>query len=127
MDVKALFTNILHQEGLDSLKIKLISRINQEIPSSFIQQLMEIILKCNIFTFNQDNFVQEIGAAMGSPPMPSYADIFMAIKIDPIIYTISRKYNEIKVESLKLFKRYLDDIFLYSEEQLKIFTPFSRK
>ena len=39
---------------------------------------MEIILKNNIFEFHEANWKQEIGAAMGCPPIPDYANIFMA-------------------------------------------------
>ena len=44
---------------------------------------------------------------MGSRPAPSYANIFMAKKIDPIIYEINNWANP-----LLFFKRFLDDIFL---------------
>jgi hypothetical protein len=108
LDVKALFTNILHQDGLDSLKLSLEGRYNQDVPTDFILKLMDIILKYNIFTFHQDYFIQEIGAAMGSPPVPSYANIFMANKIDPQIRNIATKYNN----GLKILRRYLDDFFL---------------
>ena len=81
------------------------------MPTIYILQLMEIILKYNIFTFNQDHFVQEIGAAMGSPPVPSYANIFMATKIDPQIQNIAKNFKESNGDALKLFKRYLDDFF----------------
>jgi hypothetical protein len=43
LDVKALFTNIIHKEGLNSLEKALESRINKEIPSGFIIRLMNII------------------------------------------------------------------------------------
>ena len=111
IDVKALFTNILHSEGLSSLSEALESRKDKKVPSEFILKLMKIILKYNMFNFNQEHFLQEIGAAMGSSPVPSYANIFMALKIDPLIRNLGRKYNENGTESLKLMKRFLDDFF----------------
>ena len=45
---------------------------------------MEIVLKQNIFEFDESYFKQEVGAAMGSKPVPSYANMLMA-KIDKLI------------------------------------------
>ena len=39
---------------------------------------MEIILNENIFEFHNLYWKQKIGAAMGSSPIPHYANIFMA-------------------------------------------------
>jgi hypothetical protein len=49
---------------------------------------------------------------MGSPPVPSYANIFMASQIDPQIRSLASKYRKHLSSSLKFLKRYLDDIFL---------------
>ena len=116
IDVRALFTNILHEEGLESLREELGSR-KQEVPVDFLVTLMEILLKHNIFTFNEQHFRQEVGSAMGSPPVPSYANIFMARKIDDKIRTLAGS-------SLVLLKRFLDDLFLIfngSSKDLHIF------
>ena len=66
---------------------------------------MEIILSNNIFEFNDSLWKQLIGAAMGSKPIPHYANAFMA-NIDEIFRNLA------PAEALKLFKRYLDDFFL---------------
>ena len=108
-DVKALFTNILKEEGLKCLKIALKNRDNPEIPSHFLLKLMEIILKQNLFTFNGETFRQEIGAAMGSPPIPAYANIFMAGTMDEQIRKLAGKYQDQNTYKLTLFKRFLDD------------------
>ena len=39
---------------------------------------MEILLKYNIFEFHDLYWKQEVGAAMGSRPVPAYANLFMA-------------------------------------------------
>ena len=39
---------------------------------------MKVILEENIFEFHDALWKQKIGAAMGSRPIPHYADIFMA-------------------------------------------------
>ena len=111
LDVKALYTNIIHEQGLHVLEAKLEQRINAEVPTGFLVRLMEVILRYNIFGFNGDLYQQAIGAAMGSPPIPSYANIFMA-EFDNVIWCLAMKYIENGAISLKLLKRFLDDIFL---------------
>ena len=108
--MKALFTNIIHTDGLQSLQGKL-ENAKLEVPPSFLVSLMEILLKFNIFTFNQEKYLQHIGAAMGSPPVPSYANIFMSQTIDPQIQNLAKKYDTEGSKSIKLIKRFLDDLF----------------
>ena len=43
---------------------------------------MKIIIHNNIFTFHDSDWKQDIGAAMGSRQIPSYANNFMAKTID---------------------------------------------
>ena len=73
-DVKGLFTNIVHEDGLQSLQDVLQENKQNEIPSHSIMKLMEIILHNNIFTFHYIHWKQAIGAAMGCRPIPSYAN-----------------------------------------------------
>ena len=86
-------------------------------------KLMDIILNHNIFEFHDALWKQKIGAAKGSRPVPSYADMFMAV-FDKKIQKLSEKYNEDKSEALKLFKRFLDDylqIFVGTTKKLHQF------
>jgi hypothetical protein len=110
-DVVGLYNNILHEEGLDSLKESLDTRDNPEVPSDYLVRLMEIILKNNLFTFHDALWKQEIGCAMGTKPAPSYADIFMARKIDDKIISLAQQFDKNERNCLKMFKRFLDDIF----------------
>ena len=110
-DVVGLYTNILHEEGLESLKESLNGRKNPEIPTEFLTRLMEIILKNNIFNFHDKMWRQEVGCAMGSKPAPSYANIFMAKRIDDAIISLAHKYATNDKSPLTMFKRFLDDIF----------------
>ena len=48
---------------------------------------------------------------MGSQPIPNYANIFMSRKIERKILSIFEKYVAEENISLKLFKRFLDDLF----------------
>ena len=112
MDVKALFTNISHEEGLKSMKEKLDERVNKEVPTEYLTKLMEILLKNNLFRFNEDLFLQDIGAPMGSSPVPNYADMFMDKNIDGNMKMLAKKFDEGYKTALKFLKRFLDDLFL---------------
>ena len=57
-----------------------------------------------IFEFHDSLWKQEVGAAMGSRPIPAHANIFMA-KIDALVKTISRKYSMNNCEALTLFQK----------------------
>jgi hypothetical protein len=48
---------------------------------------------------------------MGSKPVPSYANIFMARTIDNAIKYLASKYNENGIEALQFMRRFLDDYF----------------
>ena len=69
---------------------------------------MKLILYNNIFEFHESHWKQNIGASMGSKPVPQYASIFMS-KIDKEIKALAK---EDKAAFLALLKRFLDDFFL---------------
>ena len=111
MDVKALYTNIPQDQGIQCVREALNERINKNVPTEFLLRLLNIILKFNIIQFNEKLFKQIVGAAMGSKPIPSYANIFMARMLDNVISDILKQYEENQELLLKIFKRFLDDLF----------------
>ena len=110
VDVSALYTSIPQEEGLDCVREALYNRNNPTVPTEFIIRLLDVVLKHNIFEFNQELFIQLIETAMGSRPAPSYANLFMARKIDPEILKLSNK-SESEENLIDLYKRFLDAIF----------------
>ena len=105
MDVKSLYTNINHDDALNVTREALNERKSKEVPTELVVRLLEMVLKYNIFEFNEELYIQDIGGPMGSAPVPSYANIFMARAIDKVM-------KRIDPEKIKLHKRFLDDIFL---------------
>ena len=106
----------MYEVGLNSIlqecvREALYNRNNPKVPTEFIVRLLEMVLKHNIFEFNKELFIQLIGTAMGSRPAPSYANLFMAKKIDPIIIELAKEI-ESENNPIDLFKRFLDDIFI---------------
>ena len=90
LDIHTLYTNISHEEGLACTKEQLDKRIDQQIPTDFLIKLMNLILYNNIFEFHESYWKQNIGAAMGSKPVPHYANIFIS-KIDKKIEALAEE------------------------------------
>ena len=111
-DVEGLFTNIVHKDGLHCLQEQLQEDYTIEQPhKEFIMKLMELILRNNLFSFHDSIWRQLIGAAMGSKPIPAYADNFMARTIDPKIIELSEIFNREGMKAMPLLKRFLYDYF----------------
>ena len=116
IDVSALYTNIPHSEGKQACKQALDTREDQKIPTEFITRLMDFILKCNCFEFNNRHYRQVQGTAMGTCMAPSYANLFMA----------HLEQNFLNTQEIKplIWWRFIDDIFFiwtHGEENLNSF------
>ena len=96
---------------MQTLQEQLEERKNPKVPSQYIIKLMKLILYHNIFTFHDAHWIQEIGAAMGSKPVPHYADVFMARQIDPQIVQLASRFDNNNQKAMQLLKRFLDDYF----------------
>ena len=90
-DVAALYPNILHQEGLTSLSRFLELTNNKQISSDTLTELAEIVLKNNIFEYNEKTFRQFRGTAIGTKFAPSYAILFIADLEEKIISAVDEK------------------------------------
>ena len=66
IDVSALYTNIPQDEGLKDVS-DVLENEDLPFPKEFLTNLLELILKFNIFEFNSELFLQAIGTAMGMP------------------------------------------------------------
>ena len=110
IDVCSLYTNIPQSEGIESVREALDERKEKKVPTNFIISLLQIILMFNIFEFNSDFFIQLIGTAMGAVPAVSYANIFMARRIDPKILAVAEKFKYGGKSPIVFMKRFLDDI-----------------
>ena len=109
-DVIGLYTNIPQDEGIMCVEEALSERQNSAVSTAFIIRMLDITLKYNIFEFDENLYKQEIGTAMWSCPAPSYANIFMARRIDEQIKHIIKLYSENDIQ-ITILKRFLDDIF----------------
>ena len=76
-DVEGLYTNIDHNLGLEAISywINNYENENPRINKDFILKSIDLILKNNNFIFNQENFIQIKGTAMGTRFAPTYATL----------------------------------------------------
>ena len=77
MDVVGLYPNTPHGEGLASLRRFLEARDSKQVSSNTLTELAELVLKNNIFEFDEKTFKQKRGAAVETKFGPSCAITFM--------------------------------------------------
>ena len=106
LDITSLYTNIPHNEGVQSIKEMLaIHKPPNSLPqNSYIIELLEVVLTNNHFEFNLKHYHQVSRTAMCTKLTPSYANLFMTKFEEKYVYTYPLQP--------KLWKRFIDDIFL---------------
>jgi len=105
MDVTSLYTNIPHEEGIETVcqSYETFHNKNPPIPTKYLRDMLGLILKENSFQFNGDNYLQTHGTAMGTKMAVAFANIFMAKLETQLIRQSNIKPRE--------WRRYIDDIF----------------
>ena len=78
IDVVGLYPSIPHEEGLSAIKNALDGRQKKEVSTESLCELAEIVLKNNIFEFNEKTYRQLRGTAIGTKMAPPYAILFLA-------------------------------------------------
>ena len=73
MDVVGLYPNIPHGEGLASHRRFLETRDNKQISSDTLTELAKVVLKNNIFEFDEKTYKQKRETAIGTNFAPPYA------------------------------------------------------
>ena len=106
LDVSSLYTNIPNKEGILAVKQALFkSRSHMLNPTNTsICELLDLVLTCNNFQFDNKHYLQVGGTAMGTRVAPSFANIFMGWFEDKFVYTYDTQPL--------VWKRYIDDIFM---------------
>ena len=109
IDVSSLYTNIPHEEGVQSalhfLKSNPDTYKHPEQPNpEILGELMSLVLKHNVFEFDEKFYLQIQGTAMGTKMAPAYANLFMGRLETQLI-------NQAP-ESIHTWKRFIDDIFI---------------
>ena len=77
IDISSLYTNIIHDEGLETMRSWMIENNISQQRAQFIKILGTLVLKNNYFEFNGEIYLQQQGTAMGTRMASNYAIIFM--------------------------------------------------
>ena len=116
VDVTSLYTNILHQDGIQACKEVWEERKVKDPPTQTLVKLLTLILKCNNFEFNRKHYFQVQGTATGTKMAPSYANIFMGHLKGQLLRSVA----------LRLFSwlRFIDDIDMKWSHSRETLTAF---
>ena len=116
MDVVGLYPNIAHGEGLTPLRKYFETRDNKQISSDTLAELAEVVLKNNVFEYDEKTFKQKRGSVIGAKFAPPYTIFFMIDFEEKMFKSFEKKPM--------IWWRYIDDNFFiweYGEESLKVF------
>ena len=80
MDVTSLYTNIPQREGITTVchAYEEFHQGNPPVPTRFLSEMLSLILLENSFQFNETDYLQTHGTAMGTKMAVAFANIFMA-------------------------------------------------
>jgi len=116
-DVTSLYSNIPHDLGKTAISFwieKYPEILHSRFNKQFIIDGIELILNNNSFQFNNKNYIQTLGTAMGTKMAPTYATLTLAYLEEHLYDKIEQEYgNNIKMNFIKSWKRYLDDCFIF--------------
>ena len=82
-------------EGTNACSDAIEAAVASHIPRNALRQLFDIVLRCNIFSFNRQIYQQVQGMAMGTKMAPSYANLFMDrafLAQEPILPLVWKRY-----------------------------------
>ena len=115
-DVVSLYTSIPHDLGLEAINYWVINHgadLPRPFTTDFILKAIALILKENTFQFDDKNFKQIQGTAMGTKMAPSYATLVMGYLEKQLYARFLDIYGPSETEEfINTFKRFLDDCFL---------------
>ena len=120
IDIKSMYTNIPIEEGLSAFKESLESRSEKSVPTHFIMLLLRLVMEKNIFTFNEQHWLQLLGTCMGTRVAPSYANLFMGLLEKKMLNACPVNLKQ----HLLLWKRFIDDILIIWEGSWELFQEF---
>ena len=116
MDVNSLYTNIPHTDGINACRSFLNRLTTDPALINDIPILIDFILTLNQLKFNNDNYLQINGTAMGTKMAPAHANIIMDAIETSFLSSFPLKPS--------IYYRYIGDIFLiwpHGNDSLKHF------
>ena len=113
----SLYTSIPHDVGLQATEYWLnnfSTTLERPFSKDFILKAISIVLKENTFKFDNKNYKQVQGTAMGTKMAPTYATLVMGFLEQQLYQKYEGKYGRIeRGKFMKEFERFLDDCFMF--------------
>jgi ribosomal protein S27E len=128
-DVVNLYTNIPHKLGIEAVNYWLDKHPNllhSRFNKGFIVNALQLILENNSFTFNEKQYQQVKGTAMGTNVAPTYATLVLGY-LEVKLHEQIRQEKGIDMANYirTHWKRFIDDCFIFwskSVDELNYFT-----
>ena len=99
-DVTSLYSNIPHELGKEAIRYwveKHPEMLHPRFKGDFIIESLDLILNNNSFQFDDNNYIQILGTAMGTKVAPAYSTLTLAYLEEKLYEVIEQKYgNKIK-------------------------------
>jgi hypothetical protein len=74
----------------------------QDIPDEALVEALGIVMRNNVFTLGDVTYTQVRGTAIGTPPAPMWANLYMSINEDAFLQPLD--------SNLTFYKRFIDDV-----------------
>ena len=118
LNVLSLYTNIPHNDDLNACRRLLTSDTctRNQLPVDCILSLIRLVLENNHFQFNNDNYLQKMGTAMGIPMAPAYASLFMG--------KLEQDFLKSRSLAPSIWLRFSDDIFMVWDHSIESLYSF---
>jgi predicted CoA-binding protein len=113
LDIKDLYINIPLKETIDITRTRLLKHNNTQTTNQIIT-LLEVILRQNYFTFQEQIYQPNKGVAMGSPVSGTMAKICIQYLEDSHIKHL------LDSKGITFYSRYVDDIFIICDSSYTI-------
>ena len=121
-DVCSLYTSIPHDLGIEAIRYyinKYQESLDKRFNKQFILDATAFVLKNNTFTFNNTNYIQLIGTAMGTIFAPTYATLVLGYLEEKLYDLIESLYDtKTKIYIEKNWDRFLDDCHILLDKNI---------
>lgn len=120
-DIESLYTNIPNNLGCKLTTAELYkdkSHTTKPKNADTFQTLLNNVLSNNIFTFNEQYFIQTKGTAMGTIMAPTYANTLLKHMEETKL--INNPTHRQLINQTHLYKRYIDDILIIFDNKNNI-------
>ena len=110
-DFESLYTNIDTEDAIELITYHFKNSIdNFDFSIVALNEILKLVLNNNIFSFNNSFYIQLNGLAMGSKCGPTIANTYVSILEE----------NWLNLYQPKVYKRFIDDIFILSDYEIDL-------